>query len=139
MEHLSIRIKNDLSELSRVSQIANDFSEPHQLPPQVAHTLDLALHEIISNIISYGYDDENKHEIDIHISLTDGQAILEVEDDARPFNPLDIDEADTESSINDRPIGGLGVHLVQNLMDEIKYVYKNGKNCLIMRKKIEEP
>ncbi len=64
--------------------------------------------------------------------------ILIIEDDGREFNQLEIGEADTKSSMEDRAIGGLGIHLIRNAMDEAHYIYKNKKNCLTMKKIIKE-
>jgi len=137
-DRLSLRIKNDLLELGKVSQVVEEFNETHRLPLRVANAVSLALDEIITNIITYGYQDQENHFIDIRISLQDEQVLVEVEDDAREFNPLTISEADTKSTIEKRAIGGLGLHLIRNMMDEIHYTYKNHKNCLLMKKKIKE-
>lgn len=137
-DKLTFRIKNDLSELGKVSRAVDEFNQAHRLPLKTANAVSLALDEIITNIISYGYEDQENHFIGIRISLQDEQVLIEVEDDGREFNPLTIPEADTESSIEERPIGGLGVHLVRNLMDELKYTYQNKKNCLLMKKKLKE-
>lgn len=135
---LSIRIKNDLSELERVVQLFHQFSRKNKLPIKISNSIDLVLDEILNNIISYGYNDQKEHEIDIQLSISDGQLILQIEDDGREFNPLDISEADRESPMEEREIGGLGIHLIRNAMDEVYYIYKNKKNYLIMKKKIEE-
>ncbi len=138
VKKISIQIKNDLSELGRVNQLYQQFSRKNNLPIKVSNSVDLVLDEILNNIISYGYNDQIEHEIDIQLSISDGQFILQIEDDGREFNPLEITEADTESSMDDRAIGGLGILLIKNAMDEVHYIYKNKKNCLIMKKKIEE-
>ena len=63
---------------------------------------------------------------------------LQIVDDARKFNPLNNNEADTKSSIEERAIGGLGLHFIKKMMDEAIYKYENRKNILIMRKQIKE-
>ena len=133
---ISIRIKNDLSELSRISDIVDHFYKYHNLPLKAVHAINLALDEIITNIISYGYNDQKEHKIIIHLSLKQGELILQIEDDGRRFNPLDLPEADTESSLEDRQIGGLGIHLVRSIMDDMAYSSHNEKNCLTMKKKL---
>jgi len=135
---LIICIKNDHSELGRVVQLFQEFCRGKKIPKKIANSIDLVLDEILNNIISYGYDDQNEHEIDIQLSISDGQLILQIEDDGVEFNPTEIAEADTKSSIEDRAIGGLGIHLIRNAMDEVHYSYKSKKNCLTMKKKIEE-
>lgn len=133
-----IRINNEISEIAKVSQIFNNFSTQHQFSKKISHAFDLAIDEILNNIITYGYKDKNEHKIDIDIHLSGTQLILKIEDDGHEFNPLDISEADTESSIEDRPIGGLGIHLIRKTMDDIHYKYENNKNCLTIKKNIGE-
>ena len=135
---LSLHIKNDLSELKKVAQSFSNFNKKHRLPLKVFNTVDLALDEILNNIISYGYDDNNAHVIDIHISVVDKGIIVEIKDDGRPFNPLSVVDADTKKTMDERPIGGLGLHLIRNMMDDVQYIYKDNKNCLTMKKQIME-
>jgi len=134
---ISIRIRNELAELENVYQALARFSELHQLPADVSNAISLALDELITNIVTYGHQDQEEHSIEIHISLKRGQLTLIVEDDGTPFNPLDTDSPDTRSSLEQRPIGGLGIHLVRNVMDEVVYNYRSQKNRLVLTKKIE--
>jgi anti-sigma regulatory factor (Ser/Thr protein kinase) len=133
---VSIRIKNDLSELSRITEIVGEFNESHNLPLQAVSAIKLALDEIITNIISYGYNDQKEHEIIIQLSRQPGELILQIEDDGRRFNPLEFPQADTESALEDRRIGGLGIYLVRSVMDDLKYSRRGERNCLTMKKKI---
>jgi len=133
-EKLFIRIKNQISEITRVSLLFNNFITEHQIPRNIGNALDLALDEILNNIINYGFENETDHKIEISINLLDDQFIVTVEDDGRKFNPLDVPEADTESSIGERPVGGLGIHLVRNLMDDVYYRFENNKNCITLKK-----
>jgi anti-sigma regulatory factor (Ser/Thr protein kinase) len=135
---LIIRIKNDLSELEKIVQQFDIFSTQNRLPVKIKNAVDLVIDEIINNIITYGYDDDEEHYIDVTIFIKDEMLNLEIEDDARKFNPLNETEPDTESSIEKREIGGLGLHFLKNMMDEVVYKYINKKNNLIMRKQIKE-
>jgi anti-sigma regulatory factor (Ser/Thr protein kinase) len=137
-DHLVIRITNNVSEIATVSQLFNDFITQHHIPKMISNAVDLALDEILNNIITYGYVDQNKHEIDIHISISDNHLQLLIEDDGREFNPLATSVADTGSTMEERKIGGLGIHLCRKTMDDIHYKYKNEKNCLTMKKNLRE-
>jgi anti-sigma regulatory factor (Ser/Thr protein kinase) len=106
----------------------------HKLPDKIRHALDLALDEVLNNIINYGYDDKNKHDIKIEINVSKYHIILKIEDDGQRFNPLEVPGADTKSSLEERPIGGLGIHLVRNMMDDVHYKYENNINCITMKK-----
>ena len=136
-----VRCRNDLSELERVSQVTTAFGEQHQLPEKLIFEINLALEEVLVNVISYGYDDqnedENEHEIVLHLSVQDEQVWVAVEDDGRPFNPLDMAVPDLEQPLEERQIGGLGIHLVRKVMDSLEYTRRQGKNRLVMKKHIE--
>ena len=99
----------------------------------------LALDEILTNVISYGYDDAGEHQITARFSLEQGKWTAEVEDGGRPFNPLASPEANTQQSLETRPIGGLGIHLVRKLIDELEYRRQNDKNRLVMRINLKGP
>ena len=133
---LFIRLKNYFSEIARVSQLCNDFCKKNNLSKEINRAIDLALDEILNNIMKYGYDDNNEHEIAVKLLLSDNTLSMIIEDDGRPFNPLDVPEPDTEASLEDRTVGGLGLYLVRNVMDSIQYTYENNKNVINMIKNI---
>jgi anti-sigma regulatory factor (Ser/Thr protein kinase) len=131
---VDITLRNDLSELERVSQRLKDFAAQQGLDPQVLRDLDLALEEVLANIISYGYADEGEHRIAVSLEVRSGEIRVEVDDDARPFNPLEAPEVDTTTPPDERPVGGLGIHLVRQLMDGLEYRRQGDRNHLTMRK-----
>ena len=135
-EELEIKLGNKLSELGRLSQILIEFGERHGLALKVVHDLNLALEEILANIISHGYTDNREHEIEVRLSAQSGEIKAEVEDDGRPFNPLEAPEPDTTKPLEERIVGGLGIHLVRKLMDGLEHERRGDKNLLIMKKKI---
>jgi anti-sigma regulatory factor (Ser/Thr protein kinase) len=94
------------------------------------------LEEVLANVISYGYDDAGEHEIMLRLSCTGEEITAEVEDGGRPFNPLAAAPPDTSKSLEDRPVGGLGIHLVRALMDAVEYSQQQGRNLLVMKKRI---
>ena len=133
-----IILKNQLSELDHVRQSLEELSGTVGAHPKLMHAIDLSLDEVLTNIISYGYDDKVDHEIEVRVSLDTQSCIIEIEDDARHFNPVDLPEADTTSSLEERKVGGLGVHFVRTLMDEVEYKLQNNRNLLILKKRITE-
>jgi sigma-B regulation protein RsbU (phosphoserine phosphatase) len=135
-KELQINLSNKLSELESFNQSLSEFGRRHGLTPRVVHDLNLAFEEILTNIISYGYTDNREHEIKVHLSLQPGEVKAEVEDDGQPFNPLEAPEADTAQSLEERTIGGLGIHLVRKLMDGLEYQRQEGKNRLLMKKNL---
>jgi anti-sigma regulatory factor (Ser/Thr protein kinase) len=129
-EELEIKLGNKLSELGRFSQSLMEFGERHGLTSKVVHDLNLALEEILSNIISYGYTDNREHEIKVRLSMQPAEVRAEVEDDGQPFNPLEAPEPDTTKPLEERTIGGLGIHLVRKLMDGLEYKRQGNRNLL---------
>ena len=76
--------------LQRLARIVDDFGRRHQIEAQIVYNMKLALDEILTNVISYGYDDAGEHHITARFSLEQGKWTAEVEDGGRPFNPLDV-------------------------------------------------
>jgi serine/threonine-protein kinase RsbW/sigma-B regulation protein RsbU (phosphoserine phosphatase) len=135
-ERLNLRIVNDLAELSRVAESVDEFCASHAIPAGCAFKLNVALEELLTNTISYGYDDSGRHEIAIDIAREGETIVTEVSDDARSFDPLNAPPPDLDSAIENRRVGGLGVHLVKTLMDDVRYAYRDGRNHITLRKNI---
>ena len=133
---VAITVRNHLSELERVGTVVEQFAAAHAIPARVAFEINLALDEVLTNIISYGYDDGGEHAIHVSLSADAGQLVVTVEDDGRAFNPLDAPAPDVDQSVEARPIGGLGIHLVRKVMDGLEYARRQGKNHLVMKKAI---
>ena len=102
---------------------------------KVALTLRLVCEEIVMNITSYAYPDGVDDFLDVDIQKTD-RITIRFEDGGVPFNPLEQKKPDTGLSWKKRRIGGLGIFLVRRKMDDVRYVYKNGKNVLTIEKVI---
>ena len=85
-----IRIANTMSELARVAELVDAFGADHKLPNSVIVALNVSLDEILNNIISYGYDDTGRHDIVVRLELRRENVQVVVEDDGRPFNPLEV-------------------------------------------------
>ncbi|NUM75772.1 ATP-binding protein [candidate division KSB1 bacterium] len=134
--HLTLSLKNDLAEITRASAAVDELGERHHAAPEALYAVNLALEEVLTNTISYGYDDGAAHEIIVHFSMQDGELTLTITDDARPFDPLQAPAPDVNAALEDRPVGGLGIHLAKTMMDGMHYRYESGKNILTMKKKI---
>ena len=135
-KRLTLRIANDIAELTRVAESVDEFCATHNLPPDCSFKLNVALEELLTNTISYGYDDRQRHEIALDIAIDKDTLVAELSDDARPFDPLQAPPPDLDSPIAERRIGGLGVHLVKTMMDEVTYAYRDGRNHVRLRKRI---
>jgi sigma-B regulation protein RsbU (phosphoserine phosphatase) len=133
---LEITLTNRAAELQRLAMEVERFAHSHRIPERDLQALALALDEVVTNTISYGYDDQAPHEIRVRLTLADGRLSAEVIDDGRPFNPLTAPPPDLTGTVDERPVGGLGVHLVRSLMEQVDYRRESGKNHLIMSKRL---
>lgn len=134
-KRISIELKNDISEIKRMSQIVEEFCAINDLPPDILFALNLSIEEVLTNVISYGYEDNEEHQILVRMNIKEDEVWVEVEDDGKHFNPLEVQEPDLNKSLEDRPIGGLGIHLVRNYMDGLEYRRNGDKNLLKLKKK----
>jgi anti-sigma regulatory factor (Ser/Thr protein kinase) len=139
-ERLTVTLKNDLSELERVSRLVDEFGTRHCLPARAIFELTLALDEILTNVLSYGFDDGGEHEIVVRLTPPESGGTagvtVEVEDDGRPFDPLQVRAPDVHSPLEERQVGGLGIYLARTVMDRLEYRRQGGKNVLVMRKNV---
>ena len=136
MDEKKITISNRLDQLEILANALESISGEWGIPMNAALNLNLVLEELITNIIFYGYDDTNEHEINIHFSYDDKIVQIQIEDDGKEFNPLSYAEPDTDLSLDDRKIGGLGIHFVRKIMDDITYIRSDNKNILTLKKNI---
>jgi anti-sigma regulatory factor (Ser/Thr protein kinase) len=132
---LQIVLKNQPSEKPKVVEALEQFARDHQLPAAVVQAADLSLEEHLTNLMTHAFTDNREHEIKIRFTL-DSHFIIEVEDDGLAFNPLQLPEVDITVPLEQRPIGGLGIHLMRRFMDAIEYHSAGGKNVLRMRKRL---
>ncbi len=129
-------IKNQLSEMRTVLANFDAFVDHNEIPFGAAQKIKLALDEMLNNIISYGFVDDEEHEIMVFVERFEDRLLAKITDDGIPFNPFKHEEPDLESSLEERQIGGLGIHLVRNLMDDVSYKRGIGKNVVTLIKYI---
>ncbi len=136
-QNLVVLVKNDLDEIGRLAEQVEAFGELIGMTAKEVFEVNMSMDEIITNIISYGYDDGDEHQILVEITRDRRTLSILIEDDGKAFNPMaDAPEADTESSLEDRQIGGLGIHLVKTVMNDVIYSWRNGRNQLVMKKEL---
>ncbi|KUG29786.1 serine-protein kinase rsbw [hydrocarbon metagenome] len=135
-EVVVLRLSNQLPELDRLAEAVEAFGERHGFPRKTVYQLRLVLDELLTNVISYGFSDNKDHEIEVEIRLAGSQLQFRIEDDAAPFDPLRVDSPDLTTTVEDRAIGGLGIHLVRKLMDSVHYERRDDKNRLFLEKTI---
>jgi anti-sigma regulatory factor (Ser/Thr protein kinase) len=136
-DRFRIEIPNSHVGLKQLLDHFGKFAVSQQLPVEVRREIQLVLDEVVSNIINHGYADSEPHTIIVALAVEDRVLEIEVVDDARPFNPLRHDAPRTDQSLAERPVGGLGIHLVKQLMDDVAYNRRDGLNHLTLRMRID--
>ncbi len=135
-ERIFVEIDNDIAEIARVHALIDSFGELHKLPETIVFHIKLAFDELLTNIISYGFPDRGRHKIAVWLEV-DGEAFAaEIVDDGIAFNPLDKAGPDLCRSLEEREIGGLGIHFVRTVMDHVDYRRLGGRNHFKMSKKV---
>ena len=131
---IEISLVNDLREIAGVAARIDAFCEAEALASGIAYAVNLAIDEILTNTISYGYDDEESHRIELILRLEDETLVVVIVDDSRAFDPSLVREPDLEASIEERALGGLGLFLVQQMMDGVDYQRRDGCNVVTLTK-----
>lgn len=134
--NLSLRIRTELEELRRIDDAVEKFGEEENWPPDLLFQVKLALEELAINVVNYAHDDDGDHEMEITLTSEADKLTIELSDDGRAFDPLaDAPEPDLDATLEDRRIGGLGVHMVRSVMDELDYRREDGKNHVTLIKR----
>lgn len=133
---ITIRLPVDLKEIERLSRIVRKFGELHEIPSRTLYAVNLAIDEVVTNVISYGFDGPSNQELEARLCTDNGELETIVVDGGRAFNPLDAPIPDLSGPLEKRVLGGLGIHLVRSLMDRVEYRREQEKNVLTMRKRI---
>jgi anti-sigma regulatory factor (Ser/Thr protein kinase) len=128
----NLELRNDLSELERMSVWIHVIGKLMELPDAILSDLDLCAAEAVHNVIAYAYEDSSLHRIQVRLSRGPTQVSLEVEDDGTPFNPLEYPPAPSVSRLEQAPLGGRGIHLIRGLMTECGYRRHDGRNILTL-------
>ena len=135
----TLTIRNDIKELGRLLLFIREFSSSHGISAEDLTDLDVILEEIITNILKYGNLGPDEEACSIELSVTGSLLNIRITDQAIPFDPLHLPEVDTDKPIEERPIGGLGIHFVRKLTNSQHYAYENGTNILTLTKILRPP
>ena len=133
---LSLKVENKIEELGRITAAVDELAESEDWSPALTFRVNLVLEEFGINVINYAHK-EGDHDFEITLFSEPETLTIEITDDGVPFNPLeDKPTPDTSAPMDERPIGGLGLHLVRSMTEEIRYERENSRNhsILVMRK-----
>ena len=130
-------IKNDISEINKLAFFIEELGEEFGLTPNMVFNLNLVLEEAVSNVILYAYPKETQQEIVLTANKSDKNLIFVLSDTGKAFDPTQVPDADVTLSAEERQIGGLGIFLFRQIMDEVKYQRIDGKNTLTLIKQLD--
>ena len=125
-------MRNDIQQIPTLAE----WIEGLEIPMELNMPINLALEEIVANVMLYAYPQDKSGQVLVESWRADGRIYFTISDSGIPFDPTTHDEADVTLSAEEREIGGLGIHLVRNLMDEIHYERIDNKNILTLAKQL---
>jgi len=138
IETLSMSVAIDLKDIERVNSEFAEVATNRGISQGAIQKVSIVFDELLTNVISYGFDDDKKHEITIDVSYYSDHLLIVMSDDGIPFNPFDHVGTDTSLSLDERKAGGLGVLLVSEIMDECHYQRHMNKNSVTMTLKLHD-
>ena len=131
---LELTLINDLGDIAVAAERIDAFCSARGLSPETVFEVNLAVDELVTNTINYGYDDGGEHRIEIALRFEGGTLVVEITDDGRAFDPLQAPEPDLGAPLEERAVGGLGIYLSRKLMDGIAYRREDGRNIVTLMK-----
>jgi serine/threonine-protein kinase RsbW len=131
---LTIQLQNSAHAVPQAAVALEEFWDRHQLPFESLNEVQLAVEEVIANVIRHACRGREGAYIALHAELAPGEFVATVEDDGAPFDPLSHPEANAAAGLEERRAGGMGLLLVRRLMDSVAYEYRGGRNRFQMRK-----
>ncbi len=123
---------NDISEIAKLHMVVERYADTHQLTQAMAMNVNVVLEELLSNVIFYGYQDHDEHLIYVTFDYSAEELSVIIEDDGVPFNPLEQEDVDMSTSLEDTDIGGLGIHFVKSLTKSAVYSREGAQNKLVL-------
>ncbi len=138
MRNHIINIKSRLSGIEIMTVQLEKMCKEWDINENVAFSMNLALEEIVTNIINHGYEGKEEYSISIRFTLEKHNMRIQIKDWAPAFNPLDLPEPDDiDKPIEERNIGGLGIHLVKKFTDNFNYRRSDNKNIVTLIKSLK--
>ena len=136
MKHLTL--PNDIEEITQLNDSVIEYCEGQGIDMDVAMNLTLAIEETVVNVMSYAYPEGTVGHVDIDMDVDAENITFVISDKGKPFDPTQKEAPDITLPAEDRPIGGLGIHLVRQIMDSVTYEYAGDKNILTLKKKLNK-
>ena len=126
----TLTLTNNINELERLEPFLEEFFQQNGLSLAPLSQIDLALEEAMANVIMYAYPEGTQGDVTLSMKVEGNAIRMEISDRGVPFNPLQQQEANLDVPLEERKIGGLGIHLIKEIMDSVAYEYREGFNVL---------
>lgn len=137
MQTHQLVLGNRVEEIPCLAEFVETICESAGVSHSLMMNLDLALEEAVTNVMLYAYPEGTAGQVEVECMSEDGLLTFQIRDAGAPFDPTQQADADVTLGVQERPIGGLGIFLVRQIMDEVRYERKNDKNVLTLVKRIE--
>ena len=131
-------LKNEISEINKLAAFIEKLGEDLDLAPDLVFNLNLVLEEAVSNVIFYAYPKDEQQEIFLSANVSDHNLVFVLTDSGKEFDPTQAPDADITLSAEERQIGGLGIFLIRQIMNQIEYQRIDGKNVLTLGKQLNQ-
>jgi anti-sigma regulatory factor (Ser/Thr protein kinase) len=133
---MTLHVAGTMEAIRPATVQAEAWLAEHRVSFEAMYLVSLAIEELVTNCIKYGYRDSKDHTIDFVLSVDGGTLTMDIIDDGNPFNPLEAPQPDLSLPIESRPIGGLGLHLLRELADDARYERRDSTNRLTLTKRM---
>lgn len=126
--------RNDISDVPQLGEFILGIAAEEHINEMVADSINLALEEAVVNVMNYAYPKDTQGDVRLESRVDPGKEwTFVLSDTGTPFDPTQADDVDITLDVEDRPIGGLGIFLVRQIMSEVSYEYKDNSNILTMK------
>ena len=132
-----LTLENEIGQISRLSKFISDIATTRELDEDLAMNINLAMEEAVTNSIMYAYPEGTRGEIEVEARVDDNTIEFTISDNGMEFDPTARPEPDINARAEERPIGGLGIFLVKNIMDSVSYTREKNTNILRLIKKLK--
>jgi serine/threonine-protein kinase RsbW len=136
---LRLTLTTDVEEMTRVSEALAALLARHPHTARARFVLELAAEEMALNVMKHAFDATGRHTFEVDLRVQDGAMVLRIEDGGRPFDPLAAPAPSLSASLDDRKVGGLGIHLVRRMVPDLSYQRRDGRNVLTLRVPLDLP
>lgn len=133
---MKLTLSNDIEQVPQLSEFIEKICEKFCLDTETTMSLNLAIEEAVVNVMSYAYPKGTTGHVTIEVIKGHQYLDFIISDSGKAFNPTAKEDPDTSLSLEERPIGGLGIHIIRQIMDSVHYERKANQNILTLRKNI---